>query len=108
MPFLAFPTNRFSRFNPQPFRVLLLRRLHLPIPLSARRADVAVHSILATIGPREVHNWRGTPRTGADRTNGGGACICSTMKRAYSPKRETSWSQLPRTLGKLLSCLSLP
>ena len=37
MPFVALPTNRFSRFDPQPFRVLLLRRLHLPLPLSARQ-----------------------------------------------------------------------
>ena len=36
MPFVALPTNSFSRFDPQPFRVLLLRRLHLPLPLSAR------------------------------------------------------------------------
>ena len=32
----SLPTNRCSRFDPQPFRVLLLRRLHLPLPLSAR------------------------------------------------------------------------
>ena len=36
MPFIALPTNRFSRFDPQPFRVLLLHRLHLLLPLSAR------------------------------------------------------------------------
>ena len=69
-------------------------------------ADVA-----SSIGPRAQlaidTTWH--TRTGADNTNLGGACICSTKKRAYSPKRETSWSHwLPRRLGKLLSCSSLP
>ena len=36
MPFIAFLSSSFSRFDPQPFRVLLLRRLHLPL-LSARQ-----------------------------------------------------------------------
>ena len=34
--FTAFPTSRLTRFDSQPFRVLLLRRLHLPLTLSAR------------------------------------------------------------------------
>ena len=33
--FTAFPTSRLARFDSQPFRVLLLHRLHLPLPLSA-------------------------------------------------------------------------
>ena len=37
LPFTVLPTNRFSRFDPQPFRVLLLRRLHLPLSLTARQ-----------------------------------------------------------------------
>ena len=34
--FTAFPTSRLTRFDSQPFWVLLLRRLHLRLPLSAR------------------------------------------------------------------------
>ena len=34
--FTAFPTSRLTRFDSQPFRVLLLRRLHFPLSLSAR------------------------------------------------------------------------
>ena len=58
MPFIALPTNRFSRFDPQPFRLLLLRRLHLPLPLSARqcRCDRPLDPC-ATIGPRVL--WQG-------------------------------------------------
>ena len=37
LPFTVLPTNRFTRFDPQPFRVLLFRRLHLPFPLTARQ-----------------------------------------------------------------------
>ena len=32
VPFIVFPTNRATRIDPQPFRVLLCRRLHLPLP----------------------------------------------------------------------------
>ena len=34
--FTAFPTSRLTWFDSQTFRVLLLRRLHLPLSLSAR------------------------------------------------------------------------
>ena len=34
--FVAIPTNRVPRFDPQPFRVLMTRRLRLPMPLSSR------------------------------------------------------------------------
>ena len=34
--FMAFPTSRSTRIDPQPFRVLLCRRLHLPLPFSSR------------------------------------------------------------------------
>ena len=37
LPFTVLPTNRFTRFDPQPFRVLLLRRLHFPLSLTARQ-----------------------------------------------------------------------
>ena len=36
-PFSSFPTSRETRFDSQPFRLLLLRRLRLPLPLSACR-----------------------------------------------------------------------
>ena len=36
LPFTSFPTAVHSRFDAQPFRVLLLRRLWLPLPCSAR------------------------------------------------------------------------
>ena len=40
VPFIVFPTNRATRIDPQPFRVLLCRRLHLPLPFSSRRSAV--------------------------------------------------------------------
>ena len=33
---MAFPTSRSTLIDPQPFRVLLCRRLHLPLPFSSR------------------------------------------------------------------------
>ena len=36
VPFTSLPTMRETSFDPQPFRLLLLRRLRLPLPLSAR------------------------------------------------------------------------
>ena len=35
LPFTSFPFARYARFDPQPFRVLLLRRLWFPLPLSS-------------------------------------------------------------------------
>ena len=35
-PFLSFPMSRFARLEPQALRVLFLRRLRLPLPLTAR------------------------------------------------------------------------
>ena len=35
-PFVAFPTTKVTTFDPQPFRVLMLRRVHLPLHLSTR------------------------------------------------------------------------
>ena len=35
-PFTCVPTSRLVRFDPQPFRILLLRRLRLPIPFAAK------------------------------------------------------------------------
>ena len=36
VPFTAMPLHRVSRIDAEPFRVLLLRRLRLPLPLSVR------------------------------------------------------------------------
>ena len=36
VPFIALPTTRATRIDPQPFRILLCRRLHLPLPLTLR------------------------------------------------------------------------
>ena len=36
VPYTSFPIAPHSRFDPQPFRVLLLRRLWLPLPPTAR------------------------------------------------------------------------
>ena len=36
LPFTTLPINPFHRFESHLFRVLLLRRLHLPLPLSSR------------------------------------------------------------------------
>ena len=36
-PFSSFPTTRETRFDSQPFRLLLLRRLRLPLPPTVRR-----------------------------------------------------------------------
>ena len=38
-PFSSFPTTRERRFDFQPFRFFLLRRLRLPLPLTARRCQ---------------------------------------------------------------------
>ena len=49
--FTAFPTSRLTRFDSQPFWVLLLRRLHLPLPCLLVLGGVAVLStLLATTG----------------------------------------------------------
>ena len=72
MPFISLPTNRFSRFDSQ--RVLLLRRLHLPL-LSARqcpcgrplhRSACAVAGVLGRRGyPLEIAAARVCREAGA-------------------------------------------
>ena len=42
-PFVSFPSDRISRFDPAPFRALLLRRLRLPSLCLFAVAGVAVH-----------------------------------------------------------------
>ena len=57
-PFSSFPTSRETRFDSQPFRLLLLRRLRLPLPLTTcccrcgRLLDIFGHhrAACATIG----------------------------------------------------------
>ena len=41
LPFVCCPTSRLTKFQPQSFRVLLLRRLHLPLPCLPAAAGVA-------------------------------------------------------------------
>ena len=43
--FVAFPTTKATTFDPQPFRVLMLRRVHLPLPLSATAGVAVLDSI---------------------------------------------------------------
>ena len=38
-PFVCCLTSRFTKFQPQSFRILLRRRLHLPLPLSSSKPD---------------------------------------------------------------------
>ena len=69
MPFIALPTNRFSRFDSQPFRVLLLRRLHLPLS-HYHRSACAVAGVLGRRGhPLESAAARVCREAGAVRTN---------------------------------------
>ena len=52
-PFVSTPWDRTCRLEPQPLRVLLLRRLRLPLPSQRVPVDVVVLSTsLATIGRR--------------------------------------------------------
>ena len=37
VPFVAFPTDRATRIDPQPFQMVLCRRRHFPLPFSSRR-----------------------------------------------------------------------
>ena len=72
-PFVGFPTNRASRLEPQLFRVLFLRRLRLPLPLSARACrcgrplDVFGHhrsacAVVGTLGRRGLRGCKSLPR----------------------------------------------
>ena len=50
VPFTSLPTLRETTFAPQPFRLLLLRRLRLAIPLSARHSIAVVTTGLRVRG----------------------------------------------------------
>ena len=58
IPFTCMPLSSESQFQPQEFRVLLLRRLWLPLPLSSSICHVAVHlTQVATI--TQLVRWWG-------------------------------------------------
>ena len=65
-PLISFPVDRNTRFDSQPFRLLVLRRLCLPLPLSFRRCqcgrpvDVLGHH-RAACGEAGVLGRRGWP-----------------------------------------------
>ena len=65
VPFTAMPTNRVTRFEAEQFRVLLLRRLRLPLPLVRR----------PWTPPCSVQQIRGS---GQERVRGG-ECCCSDL-----------------------------
>ena len=56
VPFTALPIHRISKIDPDPFRELLLRRLHMPLPLNVRACrcgrllDVLGHHRAAGLG----------------------------------------------------------
>ena len=59
IPFTCMPLSSESRFQPQEFRVLLLRRLWQPSPCHRPFADVAVHlTLVATIA--QLVRWWGS------------------------------------------------
>ena len=49
LPFTTLPLSPLQRFDSHLFRVLLLRRLHLPLPLSSALAGVVVHTTALAI-----------------------------------------------------------
>ena len=53
VPFTSFPTCRVTRMESELFRVLLLRRLRMPLPLSVRSCCVAV--VLICLGTTGQH-----------------------------------------------------
>ena len=55
-PFTCFPTTRETRFNPQSFRLLLLRRLRLPLPFTARRCRCG-RPLDSSGHHQHVHEW---------------------------------------------------
>ena len=74
-PFVSFPMSRFARLEPQVLRVLFLRRLRLPLPLTARACpcgrpldDLGHHrsacAVAGTLGRR------GFPLENADLSRG--------------------------------------
>ena len=82
VPFTAIPVHRVSRIDPKPFRILLLRRLRMPLPLSVRTCwcgrllDVLGHHRAAcgtagVLGRREVRR---------------GECGGPDLPRRWSPR----------------------
>ena len=54
-PFICFPSTKETRFDPQSFRLLLLRRLRLPFRSPRVVADVAVFTTLVAIIAQRAH-----------------------------------------------------
>ena len=54
VPYTCFPIGPHCRFDPQPFRVLLLRRLWLPLPSTSRncRCGLPLDCAVAGLGRR--------------------------------------------------------
>ena len=75
-PFISFPTNRTSRLEPQLLRVLFLRRLRLPLPLSARACRCG----------RPLRLWPSSV----------GLCCCWDVGTQRVPSRECGCKNLPR------------
>ena len=80
--FTALPTSRVTKIESQPFRLLLCRRLRLPIPVSSRTCRC---------GRRLDHHRAGC--SGAGVWRGGGSPSRSLLHR-YAGKRERG---CPRT-----------
>ena len=84
--FTALPTSRATRIDPQPFRLLLCRRLHLPLPLShrtcrcGRQLDQFGHH-RAACSEAGVLGRRGFPleRAAAQICREGGAWVTTNM-----------------------------
>ena len=79
----ALPTTRATRMDGQPFRILLLRRLWLPLPLSSRtcRCGRQLDSLghhRAACSEAGVLGWRGFPLEVADR--------CAEKQEHVSPR----------------------
>ena len=73
IPFVAFPTCRFTQFGSQQFRTFLLRRLHLPVPLSTRSFSYFGHDLLwprSVFGIFEAEEGRGVEGWGGRRVGG--------------------------------------
>ena len=75
--FVAIPTNRVARFDPQPFRVLMTRRLRLPMPLSSRSCRCG--RLLDSLG----HHRAGSAEAGGV----GEVWVCSGVQRSASVPR---------------------
>ena len=100
-PFVSFPTNRVSRLEPQPLRVLFLRRLRLPLPLTARmwpssRRPWPSQVGMCCRGDVEGSLWKTRPQESAARLVGGSEpmSLCETWT-------SVSWTSLTQGGSRL-------